>query len=601
MTVAPLAPPCLRSKNAVSMCYTVSTMTNAEIADTFGIVGKILDLLGENPFRVRAYQRADQTIATLSTELRELYDAKGLDGLQEIDGIGKDLSLKIEELLNTGKLQYLFDLEKQVPKGLLDVMQIPGMGPKKTKFVWEKFQVESIADLEKLAMSGALTTLKGWGEKSVANILLGIETKRSMGGRASIATAWQLADQLVAMLKRSKLCKKVEIAGSLRRRKETIGDIDLLATSDQAVEVMQLFCTAPGVERVLGKGLTKSSVILKAGIQADLRVVEPEVFGAALQYFTGSKEHNIRLRSLAQQKGITINEYGAFEGTPENKGKRIAAATEEDVYAAVGVPWMAPELREDHGEIDAALAGELPALIEEKDLHGDLHMHSAFSDGSVSMTKMAKAAKDRGFSYIAMTDHASAMGMVRGIKEGNINEYLELVAEAREAVPGLIILAGAEVDIQEDGDLYLPDKTLKKLDWVVASVHNRFNQSREQMTKRIVTAIENSHVRLLAHPTTRLLLERPGVEFDVEAVFSAAKKHGVLLELNASVSRLDLSDVLCRRAKDMGILLSIDCDAHKVMDFDYRYGIAQARRAWLEPKDVVNTLPLLPFEQWLAS
>jgi DNA polymerase (family X) len=576
-------------------------MTNADIAAAFGLIAKILDLKGENPFRVRAYQRAEMTIGGLSQDLRDLYEAKGVEGLREIPGIGEDLSLKIEEMVTTGKLEYLAKMQKEVPAGLFEIMQVPGMGPKKTKFVWETFKVTDIAKLEALAKSGKLDDLKGWGEKSVANILKGIETKKSLGSRMAINIAWELADSLVETLKRTKLCQQLEIAGSLRRRKETIGDIDILATSKHPEKVMDSLCAAPQVKDVIGRGETKVSVLLTNGIQADLRVVPDDVFGAALHYFTGSKEHNVHVRSLAQKRGVTISEYGAHEGTPENKGKLVASRTEEDIFAAVGLPYIPPELREDRGEVDAAAKGALPDLIEEKDLRGDLHLHSSFSDGSDTMLEMAKAAEKRGFEYLAITDHASSMGMVKGIKEENIDEYVAAIKAVRKKVPGIRILAGAEVDIEGDGSLYLSDKSLAKLDWVVASIHGKFNQDRKEMTARLLRAIEHPSVTLLGHPTARLLLQRPGIDFDVESVFAAAKKHGVALELNASAYRLDLNDVLCKKAKDMGIRLCIDSDAHKALEFDYRFGIAQARRGWLTKEDVVNCLPLKKFEAYLGK
>lgn len=574
-------------------------MTNADIAAIFGTIAKILDLKGENPFRVRAYQRAEMTIGGLSLDLRDLYKEKGLEGLREIPGIGEDLSLKIEEMVKTGKLTYLAELEKGLPPGLFEIMQVPGMGPKKTKFVWETFKVGSIADLEKLAKSGKLDDLKGWGAKSIHNILKGIETKKSLGSRMAINVAWELAESLKEYMVKTKLCQKVEIAGSLRRRKETIGDIDILTTSKKPEAVMEAFCTAPHVKDVIGRGETKSSVLLSNGIQADLRVVEEDVFGAALQYFTGSKEHNIRIRSLALKKGYTLNEYGMHEGTPEKKGKRVAARTEEDVFKSIGLPYIPPELREDRGEVDAAMADALPVLLEEEDLKADLHLHSTFSDGADTMIEMAKAAKAKGFTYMAITDHASSMGMVRGIKDDNIDEYLAAIEAVRTKVPGIRIFAGAEVDIEGDGSLYLSDESLAKLDWVVASVHGKFQQPREEMTARLIRAIEHPSVTLLGHPTARLLLQRPGIDFDVEAVFGAAKKRGIALELNASPYRLDLNDVMCKKAKDMGIPICIDGDAHKSLELDYRYGIATARRAWLTKDDVLNCKPLKEFEKWL--
>lgn len=580
---------------------TLLSMTNAEIAGVLEQIGMMLDLKGENPFRVRAYERAAQMITSLSRDLKEIYDNEGTDGLKELPGIGEDLALKIEELLKTGKLAYLETVKKSLPEGLFAILGIDGMGPKKTKFVWEKFGVENIDDLEKLAKSGKLEKLKGWGAKSVENILKGIDTKRVMGGRIALHEAWELAEEIVAMLTKTKLCEQVEIAGSLRRRKETIGDIDILVTSKTPEKVIAAFCEAPWVQRVLARGTTKASVVLNAGVQTDLRVVEKDVFGAALHYFTGGKEHNVHLRGIAVKQGVTISEYGVFEGTAAKKGKLLASKTEADVFKTVGLPYIEPELREDRGEIEAGFAHDLPKLITEDDLQGDLHMHTSFSDGSASAADMARAAKKAGLKYIAITDHASPMGMVKGVKEKNITEYLKMITAARKEVPDVQILSGAEVDILPDGTLYLPDKILAKLDWVVASVHGSFKQSRDEMTRRILKAIRNPHVRLIAHPTARMVQQRPPIEFDVDAVFSAAKEHGVALELNASVERLDLNDVLCKRAKEMGVTICISSDAHAVRGLNYRFGISQARRGWLTKTDVANTKSWKEFERWMKS
>lgn len=574
-------------------------MTNAEIAEAFQMIAQILGLQGENPFRVRAYERSAQIIAALPREAAEIFREGGVKALRAINGIGKDLAQKIAEMVETGESKFLKDLQKKVPAGLLSVMQIEGMGPKKTKVLWEKMKVRSVEDLERIARSGRLEKLPGWGKQSVAKVLKAIATRRSLGTRVALPAALALAEGLILNLKRSKLCEKLEIAGSIRRRKESVGDIDILATSEHPGKVMNLFTQLPGLKRVINKGSTRSSVLLKSGIQADLRVVEPAVFGAALSYFTGSKEHNVAVRGIAVKKGITISEYGVYRGTPQRKGKLLASATEEEVFRSVGLPWIAPEIREDRGEIEAARAGRLPVLIDEKDLRGDLHMHSNFSDGNADIVSMARAAKERGLQYIAITDHGSGMGMVGGIKTTNVAQYLGLIEQARTKVPGIRILAGTEVDIQPDGSLYLPDSILKKLDWVVASLHSHFNQSPVEITQRLLRAIANPFVRVIGHPTARLLLKRRGVEFSLETVFKAAEKHGVAMELNASVQRLDLSDVHCKLAKDTGVKICINSDAHDPTELDYRFGVSQARRGWLEKKDVINAMPWEKFEKWL--
>ncbi len=565
-------------------------MTNAQIARAFEKIANILSLKNENPFRIRAYQRAAQTIQALSEDLEMIYTRKGKEALLSIPGIGEDLAAKIEELVKTGRLKFLSDLEKKVPAGLIEITEIQGMGPKKTKFVWEKFKVKTMADLEKLAKSGKLNKVKGWGDKSVENILAGISAFRTHSERVSLPTALALAEQIVAQMKASKLCGMIDIAGSVRRRKETIGDIDILVTAKDVEKTMDYFCTLDGVERVLAKGETRASVQLAAGVNCDLRVIDADAFGAALHYFTGSKEHNIHVRQMGIKKGYTINEYGVHMGTAEKKGKLLASKTEEDVYKIVGLPYIEPELREDRGEIDRALEGNLPTLLELKDLKGDLHMHSTFSDGSAEVVDMARAAKEYGHDYIAICDHASPMGMVRGIKEENIEEYLGIIERARKDVKGIEIMAGAEVDIMEDGSLYLSDKSLAKLDWVVASIHSHFKLTREAMTARLLRAIENPYVCMIAHPTSRLLLRRDPIDYDFDAVFAAAAKHNVAMEINASIFRLDLNDVLARRAKEAGVMITINSDAHHPREFDYRFGVFQARRGWLEKKDVINTM-----------
>lgn len=576
-------------------------MTNAEIAAIFERIGKILTLKDENPFRIRAYDRAAMTLLSLTEDLASIYKEKGTDGLMEIPGIGEDLAAKIEELVKTGKLEYLEKMQKEVPPGLFDIMQIQGMGPKKTHFVWKEYKVETVEDLDKLMKSGKLMGVKSWGEKSIQNVLLGIESRKSHGSRIALPVALKVAENIVMELTATKLCSNIEVAGSVRRRKESIGDIDILVSSKDPEKVMDVFCNYALVERVLARGETKSSVQLSAGVNADLRVVDEKVFGAALHYFTGSKEHNVAVRSLGIKKGMTINEYGVHKGTAEKKGKLLASHTEEEVYRAVGLAFVPPVLREDRGEIQLAMKGELPVLIETKDIRGDMHMHSNFSDGTATMAVMAQSALDHGHEYISITDHATPMGMVAGIKKDNVKEYLKLIEKARKTVPGIRIFAGTEVDIMDDGSLYLDDKVLGQLDWVVASIHSQFKMSREDMTNRLLRAIENPHVRLLAHPTARKLLKRDPIDYDIDKVFRAAVENGVALELSASVDRLDLNDVLCKRAKDLGCKLIINGDAHNPGEINYTFGITQAQRGWLTKDDVLNTLPLKKFEAWLRK
>lgn len=598
-------------------------MTNVEIARIFQAIAEILAIQSENPFRIRAYERAAVTIEGLPQELSDVYKAGGVKALRAIPGIGEDLAAKIVELTDTRRLKYYEDLKRKVPKGLLDVMAVEGMGPKRTKFVWEEFQVRSLIDLEKLCRSGKLAKVRGWGPQSVANILQAIDMLRKFGERMPIGKALPLAEALVRTLERSKLCDRVEIAGSIRRRKETIGDIDLLVTSTSPKRVMDLFCASPVVDRVIAKGPTKANVLLKAGIEADLRVLDPDVFGAALYYFTGSKTHNIRTRTIAITKGLTMSEYGVFRRTRKparggsalgGKGKLVACRTEEDVFRSIGLPYIPPEIREDTGEIEAAQAGALPSLIEERDIRGDLHAHSDISDGNASLEEMIVAAKKAGLEYVAMTDHASVMGMVRGVATSRqlqaasrmsgkigVAEYVKRVRAAARKVGGIHVLVGAEVDILADGSLYLRDDELKQLDWVVGSIHLNFKQSKEQATKRLLRAMEHPHLQCIGHPTTRLIGERGGMEFDWDMLFRRTKERGIAFELNASWMRLDLDDVRCRQAKSMGVKVCINSDAHNPQGFEFRYGVSQARRGWLEKGDVVNALPWARFERWLRK
>lgn len=577
-------------------------MTNAEIAEIFERIALILDIKGdENPFRIRAYERAALLIGSLTRDLKALYDEGGLKRLEGLPGIGKDLSLKIEEMLRTDKLQYLKKIEKGIPPGLLDIMDIEGIGPKKTKLLWQKFKVKDIAGLKKLAESGKLQTVKGWGDKTVQNILRGIELRKQMAGRLPIGDVLPLAEEIVEALKRTGLCDRIEIAGSLRRRRDTCGDIDILATSTEPAKVMDAFCALPHVKNVTNKGKTKSTVFLNIGIDADLRVVEPDVFGAALHYFTGSKDHNVAVRTMAVRRGITMSEYGVFKGTAEKKGGLIAALTEHDVFKTVGLPYIEPELRENWGEIEAAQNGTLPSLITQHDLRGDLHMHSTFSDGTESMIAMAKAAKEKGLQYIAFTDHASSMGMVRGVKKETIKQYLKAIAEARRAVTGIHILAGAEVDILKDGSLYLDDNLLVQLDWVIASIHQIFRDSREANTARLIKAMENPHVCAIGHPTTRILGKREPMDINIDAILTEAKKYHRALELNASPVRLDLQDIHLKRAKERGVTVVVNSDAHSASGLDCRYGIMQARRGWLEKNDILNAKSWGELTKWLEG
>lgn len=576
-------------------------MTNGDIARTLERIALILELKGgENPFRIRAYERAAVSVRNMEKDLRIVYEQGGTKALQELPGIGRDLAEKIKEMLETGKLTYLKTQEKGIPAGLIAILDIEGMGPKRTRELWNAFGIRSVDDLEKLAQSDELRTRRGWGKKSAEAILRGIAQHHKVRGRLPLPQAESLARELVRNLQDCSHVQRIEVAGSVRRGKETVGDIDILATSGKPEEIMAHFCTLPQVESVTAHGRTKSTVFLRAGLDADLRIVEESAFGAALLYFTGSKDHNIRIRRLGIAKKRTLSEYGLFAGTPKNKGKRIAARTEEEVYEAIGLPYIEPELREDTGEVQAAQRRELPALVRERDVIADMQMHSVFSDGKASMTDMARAAKERGLRYIAITDHASPMGVVKGIRNTrkSVQTYLKAIAEARKQVPGIRILAGAEVDILKDGTLYLDNELLRQFDWIVATVHQYFHEPRTASTSRMIAAIRNPHVHLIGHPTARMLGRREGIAFDMDAVLQAAHEHGVAMELNASPDRLDLSAENLRRAKEKGVRICISSDAHAPQGMQYRYGILQARRAWLNKTDFINMQPWRTFNAW---
>ena len=573
--------------------------TNHDIAHAFSHIAELLSLLEENGFKIRAYSHAAAIIEGHHEELGVVFERDGRKGLQEISGVGHDLALKIEELLSLGHLEYLRDLQKKVPKGLLEILKIEGMGPVKTRFVWKRFDVKNLKNLEKLLASGKLAAIRGWGEKSVSNILRGIELMGLVGKRIPLPTAYKIAHAIREALKRSDLCEKVEVAGSIRRMKDTVGDIDILATTEHPLQVMDLFVSLPYVREVTLRGITRSTVHLKSGLQADLRVVAPHEFGAALYYFTGSKDHNVSVRQWAVKNRMTVSEYGVYAGTKSKKGKLLAAETEKDVFHVLGMDYVAPELRENRGEIEAAREHALPKLIEVKDLCGDLHAHSTVSDGVDTMTDMARAAQNAGLTYIVITDHASTIGLVKGIKERTVGDYLKKIDAVKRRVPGIHIIAGAEVDILETGQLYLSDAALSHLEWVVASVHSSFRQSEKEMTARILRAIQNPHVSMIGHPTARLLGRRAPVAFDTGAVFKAAAKAGVALEVSASPFRLDLDDIRAREAKEAGVELAIASDAHGVDGFDFRFGVGQARRGWLTKHDVLNALPWAEFKKRL--
>jgi DNA polymerase (family 10) len=560
-------------------------ISNAQIAQVFYRIAELLDIKGENPFKVRAYEKAALVVESLSEPIEKVYRE---GRLTEIPGIGKSIAEKIAELIETGRLSYLEELEASIPAGVVELLKIPEVGPKTAWLVYEKLGIKSIEEMEKAAREGKLRQLPGLGPKTEENILKGIERLRRFGERVPLGIALPFARQVVEWLKERAPIDKIEPAGSIRRRKETIGDIDILVTSTQPLEVMDAFVSLPVVREVIAKGETKTSVITEMGIQMDVRVVEPDCFGAALQYFTGSKEHNIHLRKIAQDMGLKISEYGVFRGD-----EKIAGRTEEEVYGALNLPWIPPELREDRGEIEAAAEGKLPKLVEIKDIRGDLHTHTKHSDGNFTIKEMALAAKEMGYEYIGIADHTKGLGVAAGQDEEEILKEKEEIEKLNEELEGIRVLAGVEVNIRMDGTLDIDEEVLEQLDFVIASVHSAFKQPKEVMTERICKAMEREVVDILGHPTGRLIGKRDAYEVDGEILIDEAVRTGTILEINAFPDRMDLPDILCRAGKGKGAKFAINTDAHSIDQLNLiEYGVSTARRGWLEKEDIVNCLPL---------
>jgi DNA polymerase (family X) len=567
---------------------------NADIAEVFSEIADLLDIQGGNPFRVRAYRNAARSVGEYAQNVRMMV-AQGAD-LKAIPAIGDDLALKILEIVSTGTCALLAKLHAEVPSAVTALLRIPGLGPKRVRKLYDQLHVQSLEELERAAVEGRIQQLPGFGKMTEAHILANIQTRLDKSRRFPFAQARQRAEPLLAWLAASPEVARVEAAGSLRRLRDTVGDIDILATARDPAAVTRRFVSYEDVIEVLAQGPTRASVVLRGGLQVDLRVVAPESFGAALVYFTGSKAHNVALRRLAQAHGLKINEYGVFR-----EDTRIAGDTEKSVYACVGLGWIPPELREDQGEIEAARDAGLPALIARDDLRGDLHAHTVASDGHASLHEMALAARERGLSYLAITDHSKRLAMAHGLGPARLAAQIDEIDGLNRQLTGITLLKGIEVDILEDGSLDLPDSILERLDLVVGAIHSHFELPRERQTERILRAMDHPCFTLLAHPTGRLIDAREPCDVDMLRIVRKAKARGCFLELNAQPERLDLIDTACRMAKDHGVLVSIDSDAHSVAGLDnLRYGVNQARRGWLEKANVLNTRSLTKLRPLLA-
>ena len=559
---------------------------NAEIAEIFNQFADLLEIDGANQYRIRAYRTAARNIANLSHSVADM--VKKDEDLSKMPGIGKDLADKIAEIVNTGRLSLLDELKKTIPAELIDITQMAGLGPKRVSTLYQKLGITSVKELEKAAREKRVRNLRGFGAKMEEAIIVEIERRGEARGekeRFKLSIAGELAQPLLAYLRKVKGVKQVEAAGSYRRGMETVGDLDILVTHEEDSKIMERFVEYEDVERVIAKGTTRSTVVLRFGLQVDLRAVPEESYGAALHYFTGSKAHNIAIRQMGVKKGLKMNEYGVFKGD-----EHIAGKSEDEVYAQVDLPYIEPELRENRGEIEAARKGKLPDLITLDDVRGDLHAHTKATDGRSSLEDMAVAAKERGYEYLAITEHSKHVTVARGFDENRLAEQIEEIDRLNEGLDNFVLLKSIEVDILEDGSLDLSDGILKNLDLIVCAVHYKFNLPRDKQTDRIIRAMDNPYFTILAHPTGRAINQREPYDVDMERLMKAAKDTGCVLELNAQPDRLDLADIYCKMAKEMGVMVAITTDAHSIDELDFmRYGITQGRRGWLEAGDVLNT------------
>lgn len=573
--------------------HEIMTVDNNEIADIFDYHAALLELTDANPFRVRAYHNAARMIQALPQSIESMI-AEGKE-LTELPSIGNDLAAKIREIVSTGSFADMRRLQSKLPGGLIQMETIAGLGPKRVKILYEKLGVSDITSLLRACRSGKVAGIKGFGEKTEARILAACEEFHPEETRFKLAVAEQIAVPLLSYLRKAPGVEQAIIAGSYRRCRETVGDLDVLVIGRDASRIMNYFTAYEDIVSILSKGSTRSTVRLRVGIQVDVRVVPQESYGAALLYFTGSKPHNIVLRTLATERKLKINEYGVFKGS-----KNIAGRTEEEIYRLLGLSYIEPELRENNGEIEAAREGRLPELITPEDIRGDLHAHTKATDGANTLEEMAEAAKKLGYEYLAVTDHTRHVTVAHGQNASQVLQQCRMIDELNAQLKGITILKSAEVDILEDGTLDLPDSVLRQLDLTVCSIHYKFGIAREKQTERMIRAMDNPYVNIIAHPTGRLVGSRKSYDIDMERVMRVAKERGCFLELNAFPDRLDLNDIHCRMAKEIGLKVVISTDSHHTSHLKYmRYGVAQARRGWLEADDVLNTRDLVTLRKLL--
>ncbi|MGH7771947.1 MAG: DNA polymerase/3'-5' exonuclease PolX [Candidatus Binatia bacterium] len=571
-------------------------MRNTELAQIFREIALYLEMQDE-PFKPRAYEKVAYSLEALEEPVMEVYKRGGVKSLREIPGVGQAIAEKIEEIIRTGKLRYYEELKREVPVDVRGLTAIEGVGPKSVKVLYEKLGVKEVSDLEQIARAGKIRNLPHFGEKMEQKILKGIEFLKQGSGRFPLGSVLPLITEIETRLRGLAEVSDVVVAGSMRRRKETVGDADILAISQRPEKVMDFFVSMPEVMHVHGKGQTKTMIKLKNGMDVDLRVVPRESFGAALSYFTGSKDHNVALRRIAQEKGLKLNEYGLFRGS-----KRVAGKTEEEIYKALGLSFIPPEIREDQGEIEAARKGALPDLVGYRDLRGDLQTQTTWTDGANSIEEMVEEAKRLGLEYIAITDHTKGLAMTGGSDEEKLLKQMAAIDKINRSLRGITVLKGAEVNINKDGTLDIKDEVLDQLDVVGVAVHSHFNLPRREMTDRIVKAMRNPHADILFHPTGRVIQKREPYDVDMDVIIRTAKETDTALEIDAYPDRLDLKDEHIRKAVEAGVRLVIDSDAHSVNHIRFlEFGVAQARRGWAEKKDVINTRPLKEFLRCLKQ